>query len=342
MPLISELQFAQRYPFTASAKRILRENNFSLDELPEETVKRASAMVLSAAKNKPYFLKEISNSSDLLLQEILAFPIAKILVSLQKDNFLNEKFALMFSKSFLEYIALEKHPQETFFGIAEELGIEFEVLRGKDFFASVSLQSFLKIPFKHAALKLSNQSVSKGKVFLPEHLFLVFVSETVFAQIFFSLPVPLEGIPKNLKNSAMQLQQQLIVSQKRDFEFRLSGKTNPNFFPSCMQKMYNDLLEGKNLQHSARFYIAAFLHSIGMHSGQIIQLFSKTPNYSEKMTRYQVERIAKQNLSAPACAKIKEAGFCPDPECGNRHPTGFYEKQFQLSKKAEAKNNLPK
>ncbi|MDD5163912.1 MAG: hypothetical protein PHD95_06955 [Candidatus ainarchaeum sp.] len=336
--LVSDLQFAQRFPFTASAKKILSENNFSLEELPEEVLERAGAMVLSAAKNKPYFLKEISSSSALLLQEILAFPVAKILVSLQKSAFLNEKFALMFSKSFLDYIGLEKHPQETLLEIASQLGIEFEVLKSRDFFASVSLESFLKIHFKHPALKLVNQSVSRGKVFLQEHLFFVFVSEMVFAHIFSSLPVPLEGIPKNLKDFARQLQQQLVVSQKKDFEFRLSGKINPNFFPSCMQKMYNDLLEGKNLPHNARFYIAAFLNSIGMPSEQIIQLFSKTPNFSEKMTRYQVERVVKQGLSAPSCSKIKEAGLCPDAECGNKHPTGFYERQFLKHKKAEAKS----
>jgi len=97
MALASELQFAQRYPFTNAAKKILSKNNLSLEELPEEVVSRASAMALSAAKNKEYVIS--MHSSDLLLQEILAFPIAKIFVSLQRDSYLNEKFAMLFSTS---------------------------------------------------------------------------------------------------------------------------------------------------------------------------------------------------------------------------------------------------
>lgn len=337
MALVSELLFAQRFPFSSAAKRVLRENNLSLEELPEEVVSRASAMVLNAAKNKPYVLKEISKSSDLLLQEILAFPIAKIFVSLQKEAFLNEKFAFMFSKAFLEYIDLEKNKKETALEIAKDLGLEFEF--GTGFFVSVPLVDFLKIPFKNPSLKLVNQQVSGGKVLLLEQAFFVFVSEIVFSAIFNSLPVPLEGIPIQLKNSAKQLQQQLLVSQKRDFEFKFSGKINPNIFPECTKAMYNSVLQGKNLQHSGRFYLAAFLNAIGMPQEQIIQAFAKTPNFSEKMTRYQVQRIIANKLSPPSCAKIKEAGLCHE-DCGNRHPLSYYKKQLETSKKAFSKKAL--
>ncbi|MDD5148806.1 MAG: hypothetical protein PHH08_05075 [Candidatus ainarchaeum sp.] len=326
MALVSELQFAQKYPFTNAAKKIIRGNNLSLEELPEEIVSRAGAMVTAAAKNRDYSMQ--IHSSGLLLQEILAFPIAKIFVSLQKDTFLNEKFAMLFSKTFLKYIDLEKHKQETALDLLRESGVKFEVIKDKNFFLSLPLQDFLKIPFKHASLKLVNQAVSKGKVFLKEGLFYTFVSEIVFSQVYNSLPVPLEGIPNSLKISARQFQQQLAVSRKRDFEFKLSGTANPGIFPSCMQSMYNSLLEGKNLQHSGRFYIAAFLNSIGLPKEQIIQLFAKTPNFNEKMTRYQVDRLVKQNFSPPSCAKIKEAGLCTDEECGEKHPLGYYKKAF--------------
>ena len=94
--------------------------------------------------------------------------------------------------------------------------------------------------------------------------------------------------------------------------------------------MYNAVLQGKNLQHSGRFYLAAFLNAIGMPQEQIIQAFAKTPNFSEKMTRYQVQRLVANKLSPPSCAKIKETGLCPS-DCGNKHPLSYYKRQLEIA-----------
>ena len=328
------MQFAQRYPFSLQAKHFLKNNNLSLENIPEEIIARAEAMVSSAAKGKEYAL--VINSSELLLQEIMAFPISKILVSLQKDSFLNEKFAWMLSKNFLEYLDLEKNKKQAALELAEQLGIKFDFL-GKEFFVSLALKEFLGIEFKAPALKLVNQAVSQGKIFLSEQAFYRFLSEIVFIKALDSLPVPTDGLPQLLKNSGQRLQQQLSARAKKEFEFKFSGKLNPNLFPSCMQSMYNDLLEGKNLPHMARFYISTFLHTIGLPQEQIINMFRKTPNFSEKMTRYQIRRIAGQKLAVASCSKIKEHSLCPDAGCGTKHPLIFYRKQLRPRRQTNAK-----
>ena len=325
---ISELQFAQRFPFSREAKNILRENNLSLDELPEEVLARAEAMALNAAKGKDYYIE--LRSSELLLQEILAFPIAKILVSMQKDSMLNDKFAFMLSKSFLKYLDLEKNRKDTALELARQLGIEFEIAAdsGEGFFVSIPLQNFLKIHFRRMSLKLVNQHVALGKVFLQEKRFFDFLAETILSAISASLPVPLEGIPNSLKNSARQLQQMLLASRK-EFETKISGKINPNLFSDCMKSMYADLVSGKHMTHIARFYIATFLNSIGMTKEQLLELFSKQGNYNERIARYHIDRIVKQNLSPPGCAKVREAGLCPTENCQVRHPMSFYRRELK-------------
>ncbi|MBN1941597.1 MAG: hypothetical protein JW772_05440 [Candidatus Diapherotrites archaeon] len=334
--ILPRLQFAQRYPFSEQAKLVLREHNISLDALSEEVISRAGAMVLSAAKNKPYFL--VLNSKEFLLQEILAYPLAKIFVSLQKDNLLCERFARMQGNSFQKYLDSEKNKQETATEIAKQLGVKFDFL-GSQYFVSVSLPDFLGAKPGADSQKLVNQQVSKGIVYLTEQRFYAFLAELVSARIFDSLPVNIEGIPKRIEDLGKQLNQQLREREKKAFEFAISGKINPSLFPECMQSLYSDLLAGKNVPHLGRFYIAAFLNGIGMPKEQLISVFRKTPNFDERMTRYQIDRVVNQKLSAPGCEKVREAQLCMNSECRTKHPLSYYKRELRTKTRQEAKKN---
>jgi DNA primase large subunit len=294
-------------------------------------------MIAHASKNKPYFFDSIASSEDLLQNEILAFPVAKILLSLHGKENLFGKFASMVASSALKHIEREKNAKEVLFELAKDLGINFS-LAEEPFLVSVPVSGFLQIGFNDPSMKLVNQQARGGKVFLDENGFRKFVAEKIFSIVFSSLPVDTAEVPLPFRKLSKQLSSQLANAEMREFEFKFAGKINPNFFPPCIAEMYAQILEGKNLPHLARFDLATFLAAIGLPTEQIIDLFRKTPNFSEKITRYQVERIAGKRgtkYSPPSCAKLKEHGF-PCSRCNVKHPLQYYKRELSKESKKKA------
>ncbi|MBU0636414.1 hypothetical protein KKE06_05295 [Candidatus Micrarchaeota archaeon] len=335
----SELVFAQHYPFSSSAKQVLKKQAFELNQTPEGVIGRAALMLSAAAKGKSYVQEHLVHSPDLLVQEIQAFPIAKILVSAIDRPDLWDRFAELVANNTFFYLTNAKNRRETLLELASDLKVKFELHNSELFLVRIPVDSFLQAGFKEDFMKLVNQPIEKGLVFLPENDFARFLSEMAREKTRDSLPVALPSIPKNLVEVARQLKEQLVHRQKKAFSFALAGKLDPNAFPPCIAKIYANLLEGKNVGHAARFNVATFLVAIGFAPGQIVELFKKTPNFNEKVTRYQVERIAgrgKARYAPSSCAKIRSYNLCL-AHCPVSHPLQFYERE--LKKTSPQKTN---
>ncbi len=324
MGSIRELQFAQRFPFSSKAKQIVKESGFSLGNIPEEVVNRAKVMLNNAALRKDFILDEISRNSDLMLNEVNAFPLAKIFLSIINNENLNTNFCKMFSSACFHY--LEKDEKNAFlFELIDDLKIKYELSPNTFSFAVVPLIEFLSVSFEEEFMKLVNQRVEKGRVYLNRNDFIRFVSQKVFFLIFSSLPLPVTGIPKKLKDTAKQLSSELVYRRKK-FEFQKTGVINPNLFPPCIANLYSNLLEGKKLSYLARYDLASFLSAIGMNEEKLMELFKNSPDYKEYLARYHIKRILKQNYAPASCAKLKEHEVCSKtPECERfKHPITYY------------------
>ena len=324
---MEQLLFAQRFPFTKAAKGIVEEEGVSLEQLPEAVIERAVLMVEHAAAGKKYAFE--ARNSELLLQETLAFPVAKIFVSFAKDRILYERFALLFSEAAFRYLNSEKDKGKAAVALGTELSLHFDFGAEAGFLVSVPLLEFLGIRFSDPLLKLVNQSVSRGKVFLDLNGFTRFLKAVVFERILSSLPVPVDGLPKNLADVALRFRQNLRAKQIKQFREVFKGKVNADAFPACVASMYSQLLEGKNVPHMARFILASFLNRVGMPKEQITALFKKAPNFKENVTRYQVDRIVKQNYTPASCDKIRAYGYCPNADCNVRNPLSFYRRRLK-------------
>jgi DNA primase large subunit len=331
MPTLEQFRFAQRFPFSSAAKRIVKESRLSLDAVPEEIMNRAAVMISHAFREKEYTLN--INSRELLEQEILAFPIAKILVSLMKNPYLYKSFSSMAGRSAFSYLGRSAEKKQLSLDLAKELGIEFELSEQKAFFVSVPLQRYLGIKFNDKSLKLVNQSLEKGQVFLNINLFCRFLGETVFLKVFSDLPVDTSSVPTLFKTFARQLSQQMSKAEFVEFNFKVEGKINPNAFPPCIALLYKKQLEGERLPHMARFFLATFLNAVGMPEKQILAVFKKSPDFNEKIASYQIRRIVGQKYAPASCEKIKSYGFCSNVECREKHPLGYYRRELRrLSK----------
>ena len=320
---VNELRFAQKYPFTGTAKRVIAESGLTLDAIPENVLARASAMVSSAFSGHDYSPR-IETSAELLRNEILAFPVSKILVSLINRLELYRRFVQMFSHSVFRGLEAEK--DGVVFDMASELGIKFDLPDSRDFFAQVALADYLRPDLEDVNAKLVNQKVAGGMVFLARPEFARLISIIAAQELKASLPVDVKSAPRAMKAAAESLDREFAQAVRKQFSKSDFGAVAPEAFPPCMAKIYAELLNGVNVTHSGRFAIATFLASIGMPAEKIVDAFRPTPNFSERVTRYQVERIAGkggQSYSAPSCDKMRSYSLCV-ANCPVSHPVQFY------------------
>ena len=330
---VEELRFAQKYPFSSTAKRVVRQSNLSLGELPVEVIERAEVLVRNALQGIEYKANVVS-SQGLLLNEVLAFPVAKIIVScIGKDEAIR-KFSVLIAANTLRH--LEAEQPETLFAIAADLSIRFDLSEGGQEFARVVLPDFFAAGTKDEFMKLVNKKVEKGKVVLSRASFEKFLSYAVEKNVLSSLPVDVTGIPKNFGEISRRLYSGAVEQQKKQFEGIPSGKVKPEFFPPCFKRLYSDILVGKKLGHIERFNLATFLLAVGMPQERVIDLYKATPNFDENTTRYHVARLAGRSgkqYSASSCSKLAEYGLrLPDCPCNAstkiKHPLQVYRKAF--------------
>lgn len=333
---ISELRYAKNYPFSSAAKRIVRESGFSLGDLPEQIVERSKSMVAAAFSEQEYNPR-IENSAELLVNEVLAVPTAKIIVSIINRLELYRKFSQLIVDSVYSSAIGEK--DETLLKLAFELGMKFYLPETGLNFAGLSLADYLRADFNNASMKLVNQKVVSGRVLLSRNEFARLVSLVAGQEIRKSLPVPLKNIPEKFAGAAKQLEAEFTATVRKNFSRADFGKVEPESFPPCMSKIYSELLAGIKAGHSARFAFATFLHSIGVDQEKIVDMYRATPNFNEKVTRYQVERIVGKSgkgYSSPSCDKMRSYNLCV-ANCPVVHPVQFYRREV-FRNDAEKKN----
>lgn len=344
-----ELRFCVRFPFSNAAKGVLEKHSFDLQKTPPDVVQKAARLVLFSqkpgkkAEREKFFRERVVASSDLLLTEIQAYPIAKILVSATGQEDFSDRFSDLVAKQVFFYLTLEEN-SEVLFNLSNELSAAAVASRKTGFFAEVSLLDFLKAEFREDFMKLVNQKLDHGIVLLDRNDFCRFLSELAREQVAASLPVSLEHVPSGLLSVAKKLRDELSFRKKLDLNLPQNLSLDLDAFPPCMAKIFSDLNAGQNVNHPGRFNIATFLVAVGMPPDSIVDLFRKAPNFDEKVTRYQVERIAghgKPSYSPSSCSKMREYDLCV-ANCPVKHPMEFYRRNHRESNSQQGTGNSQK
>lgn len=102
-------------------------------------------------------------------------------------------------------------------------------------------------------------------------------------------------------------------------------------FPPCIRELIDALAKGENLSHHQRFALATFLINIGVSLDLIQKLFSFSPDFNEKITRYQLEHLAglrgsKKKYLVYSCSTMKTLGMCR-AECGTKNPLTYLKRR---------------
>lgn len=112
------------------------------------------------------------------------------------------------------------------------------------------------------------------------------------------------------------------------------GSVDVDSFPPCMKHFISDAKNGVNIPHLGRFAMVSFLNKIGMKEDEIMNIFSSVPDFSKKVTEYQVKHIIGEisgiKYVPPKCETLRSNHLCymdDDPICNSpnmKHPLTYY------------------
>lgn len=333
---MDDLEFSQKFPYSDRSKNFLKELGISPVDVPEQVIKRAALLISRAHSKKEYLVDLSSNSKELLKTEVMAFPIAKMLISNMSIPNLNENFSIALAKKTFSYLVENDNPKEICLGLADDFKIKYDLSEVE--FVEIDLIEYLDNYFIYDETKLVNKLVLDGKVFLNVNDFARFISEKAYKKILDSLPLPKEKIPKEILKLSKSIENQLSVIQQKNFDEKIIGKVTPSFFPPSIKRIYDKGISGQKINHYERLTIGGFLRQVGMSQDQVIQFFSKAPNYKKQLTDYHVKRIFESKLSAPGYAKMNEYGIIIDEEEKNyKHPLQFYKSKIRINNRLKNK-----
>lgn len=329
-----------KYPFTKEASEHVKSLDLRIEELgaPEysKILDRAEerleqALMTGIVSPTSYVSTE---------EEILSYPVAMVLVASVADNYLRRRYALAEAKR-IDLILWEED-EVKLLNIAK-ISLGWRVGRipykGKETrVLTIHFMDYLRnaVGFHDDYWKLVNRRMKDGQVILQKIELARLMSEEVRAKI----ERDLEKSPRiNLTDVAPTLASRLekikkILTQRKE---SLRGEKIPkniisSAYPPCIRKLYDNLLAGQHISHMGRFTLTSFLLNIGMPVEELMKLYTSVSDFSESLTRYQVEHIAGQKGSRtkytpPTCDSLKTHNLCPGPDtlCQQiRHPLSYY------------------
>lgn len=354
----------RRYPFLASLDDVLyiKYPHLKIDDvlsnIDSYPVRRSLYLLKSIAGKG--FVKEGTGSSE---DEVLAFYGLLMGAKALRDKKLLHRIAYAYARE--AYRSLMKEPLETIIYVARRIGLEAELTRNPARIVvgsrrnviihnprpiTLPFKQYLKIVSKRLAkdpkYMLVNQILDNGLVYLDREVFTRILEEVIYNWIIeMGDKIEFDG-----KIEPYLSEYKKVLEEIKWFEKRMEtggGGEIKGFYedalPLCMKVLIDRLRSGENLSHHERFTIAAFLARIGLKPDNILEFFKNSPDFNEKIARYQIEHIAGERGSRKQympynCDTMKTLGICPIKEycTGGKNPLAVYKKNVGKMRQTKA------
>ena len=346
-------KLAARYPFLRGASELLKERGVTLDSLMSSMAfERARALgkerVLEAIEFPKIIDHPIISDAD-AMNELLSYPVARMLVSCLGDEKFIRRYAIAEAKLANSRMTAEaevtrdrsskmdRRPAadlaEPFvMKVAAELGLQIHRVDGS---LAVDFTDFLRLSsaMKSKSWKLVNQDVRDGMIQISERVLIRLVEQMITDKIASELPLSvndaiLDTFSDDIEEIRRTLEEKRAEHPEKDF-----GRVSILRFPPCMKELLEMVRRGENVPHTGRFAIVAFLHTLGMDSETILSTFAASADFDESKSRYQIQHITGEisgtEYTPPECSTMKSYGICfnPDDLCGREwmnHPLTYY------------------
>ncbi len=344
IPIELGIEDKAKYPFLEEAGDYFKERNMSLEDISQpdynDVIETAKKRILQAIRNR-----EVSSDIATPEIELLSFPISLMLVKATNLDHLISRY------SFAEAVRVEKFLKDE----RDELVVQiFKNILKIDVIPVTSNNSFpifnykiqiidyLKrsIRFHELEWKLVNRVVNQGYVYLKKNELIRLIRQEIENMIKERLKVlPIPQLPQNLKKTVQDISDLSPPPPNQSDRIKIT----PDHYPPCVKNALTMLKKGENLPHYGRFLLTTYLVNIGNSIDDILMLYSKSPDYNERITKYQIEHISglrggRVKYSSPSCRTLVTHNFCfKIKTCDDiKNPLQFGNKKFQNLK---GKNN---
>jgi DNA primase large subunit len=283
------LDFAVRYPFSDSARKSIEGLSLTerIVELAVERIKKA----LKGDTAPRMLLHEAEKKED-----IASFAAARMILGTIRNNFLTNRFAVNESKTASRY--LEREDGGAVDSVAARFGISTKAEGGR---LLIDLPTYLRFSLRNPDYKLINRRLVAGMVEVTDHQKKRLIEEAIKQH---NEDIPLVKDPPDIIKKAGAR----VLAEIPKSESRITVKIGDH--PPCIMRLLDEAKKHQNLPHHARWYLATYLLAIGMGEDDIVKVYSDLPDFSEKVTRYQVSHIRKKGYSVPSCATVMTYGLC--------------------------------
>ncbi len=294
------------------------------------------------------------------LRELLSVPVARMLCVALGEKVLRMRYAQAEARRVHDTLTADPDP-EAIPAAAAALSLRLVPDAGPSGFASpesgarelkiawrMKLADYLKAAPNGVEWKLILRPVARGQVPVTKGEAARLVQEALARRIAEELEAEaLRKMPEGLRAAlapALALLEPKLEEARDKWSEGDFGPVQPGLFPPCVKEIFEQLKQGKNLPHHARFAMTTFLNIIGWGPEQIMDYLSSTPNFDRDKSRYQIEHITGQKgveaYMVPNCSTMQTNGICPlaqrDQICFRvKNPLSYYRKRLWMAKRDE-------
>jgi DNA primase large subunit len=339
-----------RYPFFSAAREAVREADVSLFGL----VERDAPAVARARERVERGLTAGTTASEEPdrwdpRDDLLSYPIARILVSLLDDRSAVEKYAAAEAATAAERFETDFSTDDDGLRSVERVSVtreevlaEFEIDadaeagsrrrgergRGRNWFR-VTLGTYLTLSNSDWGdrWRLVNREVRDGRVRVEETELDRLVEEAVRRRV-------AEGLPFDVRERNPELAEALDATVSSVRQLLTAGHAptsgidvvEPALFPPCVKALLEQSRGGEELSPESRFSLTAFLVAIGLDGATI----ASVAGLDEETTTTQAEFLRDREgvqYPSPSCATMQAYGDCVnrDERCDEiTHPLSYY------------------
>lgn len=326
---------AARFPFLSEASAMATENGADIESLLtsvsfEQARARGIERLEDTIRNSEVSYTPLMSEFDRLM-EVMSYPYARMIVSCINDRFLTKRYALAEAVRMNRLLGEEEQKKVLY--IARSLNVKSDTHDEK---LRMHFADYLKFStrIKSPEWKLVNTEMYGGFVYLTHEKFDRLLQNALQDRIESELPLNVPEEYAKLIRADVDRISMILGEMKNKFSPAFSGELKDDQLPPCIRTLLANATNGINLPHSGRFAMVSFLHAIGMNSEQILALFSRSPDFDESKSSYQIKHITGElngtdGYTPPECSTMKTNGICFDPDdlCANEkvnHPLTYY------------------
>ncbi len=337
------ISYFKKYPFTKEAIENLKNleiDIFSLSEQHPDVLNTAVENIEMILDKGEYNEKELYQN-----EEVLVYPISKMLIELINNDFLRYKFADVVSKRTSKLLSKEN------FNLISNIAINtFDWKLSVDdldlniqYDCRIKFNNYLSVApnLRDSIWKLINRRIESGWVYLKKQEIVRLISEKVKQDII-KRPIKKKELPKipTFLEDKVENLKQFAQKYESKIQSGLKGKliTSKETYPPCITGILTELKKGVNLDHTSRLVFIFFLLNTEKPIEEIVDLFRTQPDFNEGRTTYYVEHAAGERgsgtkYSSYGCPKIKTYGLCKEEEdfwCHTKkikHPMEYFQRK---------------